>query len=671
MFLLLLFLPCACRPLHFLLLLRYTGRTLHRYHARKILFSSSLSSFWYVAVITPTTTTLETTTSRITSPSMTKRKSVGTVNDLTLPIATKQPTDATTSIKITTHEAEATSHGEKNTPPTMVNESTNVEDTAVGSMTTVSGIAEETAADVSEEPIDGAITTPFETEDVSLENKHTLSTTEAAAAHGGETVDDSMTTDSDTVKATAAMLTDGSMEATTSSDDEYTDDSAIGNKESEPAKATSTIDDSMTTVSDIEEENATSVSNERASSAAVTASTPERLNTTVSHSPTTTARHSDVTSSVSVGISPANEHGGTSMTPDTSGHSTASRATTTERVMRKTRLTTLQAHGVVSTATTAEAGDTTSRITVTRKTPHTSSLSDETTTGSQTSTGSVATHKQTATSKSPSSTERMTEDIANHSSSTTVIPKTTSTESEATVPTASSTRAPVTVKSSSSPSASVTPTTTTTTPTTTTTLPPPPTTTATTVVVPTSTNGTVVVGASTSDSDGPSDAVVAIIIVIICLLVLVLVGLLAVYYVRKQRYVLSLTFTHFTLFELFCCRRRVDIQLDVCPSPSCSLLSLGFQSLCTVLTYRYPSDFDAFCHCITSALLWWDDGAIRLTCDPHLIIFLLPTENTSIKTVYLGVWRGSIRKACFTGTVFFYMYCQNHSEQPNRQWSSL
>ena len=56
----------------------------------------------------------------------------------------------------------------------------------------------------------------------------------------------------------------------------------------------------------------------------------------------------------------------------------------------------------------------------------------------------------------------------------------------------------------------------------------------------------------------------------------------------------SYLFTYFTLVELFCHRRRVDRQSDVSPWSSCSRLSSGFPSPCTISVHHPPSDFVAF-----------------------------------------------------------------------------
>ena len=47
----------------------------------------------------------------------------------------------------------------------------------------------------------------------------------------------------------------------------------------------------------------------------------------------------------------------------------------------------------------------------------------------------------------------------------------------------------------------------------------------------------------------------------------------------------------FTLIKLFCHRRRVDIRSDVCPSPSCCLLSSGSHSLYIILVYQFGISF--------------------------------------------------------------------------------
>ena len=51
---------------------------------------------------------------------------------------------------------------------------------------------------------------------------------------------------------------------------------------------------------------------------------------------------------------------------------------------------------------------------------------------------------------------------------------------------------------------------------------------------------------------------------------------------------------YFTVVELFYHRRRVDRQLDVSHWPSCSSLSSGFPSPCTISVHHPPSDFVAF-----------------------------------------------------------------------------
>ena len=93
-----------------------------------------------------------------------------------------------------------------------------------------------------------------------------------------------------------------------------------------------------------------------------------------------------------------------------------------------------------------------------------------------------------------------------------------------------------------------------------------------------------------------------------------------------ETHLLSLL-TYFTLDELFCHRRRVDIQADVCPSPSCGHRSLGSPSPCTISEHRLPTDFVASpwslsYRWITTAFFWGAVGAILLTCDNHLILFL-------------------------------------------------
>ena len=87
----------------------------------------------------------------------------------------------------------------------------------------------------------------------------------------------------------------------------------------------------------------------------------------------------------------------------------------------------------------------------------------------------------------------------------------------------------------------------------------------------------------------------------------------------------STVLTDFTLDEIFCHRRRVDRQSDVSHSPSCSRMSSGFPSPCTISVHHLPSDFVAFPSVvgwIRSALLWGTVGAILLTCDHHTILFL-------------------------------------------------
>ena len=93
---------------------------------------------------------------------------------------------------------------------------------------------------------------------------------------------------------------------------------------------------------------------------------------------------------------------------------------------------------------------------------------------------------------------------------------------------------------------------------------------------------------------------------------------------EKRLYIIL---TYFTLVELFCHRRRVDRQSDVSPWPSCSRLSSGFPSPCTISVHHHPSDFVAFPSVVvlldgTRALLWGAVGAILLTCGHRLILFL-------------------------------------------------
>ncbi len=84
-----------------------------------------------------------------------------------------------------------------------------------------------------------------------------------------------------------------------------------------------------------------------------------------------------------------------------------------------------------------------------------------------------------------------------------------------------------------------------------------------------------------------------------------------------------------TVVELFCHRRRVDIQSDISPWPSCLHLSSGFPSHCTISVHHLPSGFVAFLSVVVLLagsrvhFLWVAVGAILLMCDRHLILFLL------------------------------------------------
>ena len=86
---------------------------------------------------------------------------------------------------------------------------------------------------------------------------------------------------------------------------------------------------------------------------------------------------------------------------------------------------------------------------------------------------------------------------------------------------------------------------------------------------------------------------------------------------------LYFTLLYFTYFELFCHRRRVDIQWDVCHSPSFWLVSSGSQSLCA-FRYLLASDFVA-----VSLVVITDETNMFLSaliCSP-LLILSLPASN--------------------------------------------
>ena len=102
------------------------------------------------------------------------------------------------------------------------------------------------------------------------------------------------------------------------------------------------------------------------------------------------------------------------------------------------------------------------------------------------------------------------------------------------------------------------------------------------------------------------------------------------YLFRPNRYAYTYFRAYFTLDELFCHRRRVDIQSDVCPSPPPPVVDIGH--LDPTSLYHFGTSSSHRFHglplgrfptgCITSALILRAVGAILLTCDHHLILFL-------------------------------------------------